>query len=81
MLFGRVYPPICLQMAEATGALLTKDQLHKFFKDQFSPREITTVMGKTICTPKSTTKFTRAEFSDFIEKIYAWSSDNGIWHE
>ena len=81
MLFGKVYPPIIDQMAEATGTYIKKDDLHKFFLDRYAPRDIVKVLGQTICAPKSSTKFTRQEFSDFIEKIYAWSSQNGVWHD
>lgn len=79
LLFGNVYPPVIEQMGEATGAYVTKDQMHDFFKDMFSPRVPIKVMGKTVYVTKSTTKFTRKEFSDYIEKIYAWGTANGVW--
>lgn len=79
MLFGQVYPPITEQIGEYTGSHVTKDQLHDFFKSMFSPRVEICVMGRKLNVPKSTTKFTKQEFSDFIEKIYAWGTDNGVW--
>lgn len=79
LLFGHVYPPIIEQMSEATGAYVTKDQMHEFFKGMFSPRICTKVLGEEVYTVKSTTKFTKAEFSEYIEKIYSWGAKRGVW--
>jgi hypothetical protein len=81
LLWRRVYQPCAEQISEATGALVTKEMMHKFLKDRFSPREIVKVMGQTICSPKSTTKFTKAEMSDYMEKCFAWGAEHGVWFD
>jgi hypothetical protein len=81
LLWRRVYQPVAEQISESTGTLVTKDMIHKFFQDRFSPREIVKVMGQTICSPKSTTRYTKAEMSDYMEKCYAWGAEHGVWFD
>ncbi len=80
-LWDQVYSPMAQQISEATGALVTKDHIHKLMADMFSPRVITRVMGKEIVTYKSTTKYTKQEFSDYIEKCFSWGAEHGVWFE
>jgi hypothetical protein len=78
-LWDQVYTPVAVQISEATNTLVKKDHIHKFFQDRFAPRDIVNVMGETICTPRSTTKFTKAEMSEYIEKCHAWGAEHGVW--
>ena len=78
-LWDQVYQPMAEQISEATGAIVTKDHIHKLMAQHFSPRIITNVMGEQIVTIKSTTKYTKQEFSDYIEKCFAWGSEHGVW--
>lgn len=80
-LWDQVYSPMAEQISEATNTMVTKDMIHKLMADRFSPRVITKVMGQDIVTIKSTTKYTKQEFSDYIEKCFAWGSQHGVWFE
>ena len=80
-LWHQVYQPIAEQISEGTGALVTKDHIHKLMAQMFSPRLITRVMGEDIVTIKSTTKYTKAEFTDYITKCEAWASEHGVWFD
>lgn len=63
-LWGAYYPII----AKETGEDDT-EALHNFFKGEFLTVEIKEVMGKKVRITKSTTKLSKHEFSEFIEKI------------
>ena len=78
-LWDQVYQPMAEQVSDATETLVKKDHIHKLMLDRFSPREIMKVLGETICTPKSTTKFTKQEMSDYMEKCFAWGTEHGVW--
>jgi hypothetical protein len=78
-LWDQVYTPMAVQIGDATGTLIKTDHIHALMKDRFSPREIVYVLGETVCTPKSTTKFTKKEFTDYIEKCFAWGAEHGVW--
>lgn len=75
------YQPIAEQIGEATGTMLSKDDIHEFMKDRFAPRVIRTnpATGTTKSYPKSTTKFKRQEMSDYLEQVFAWGASNGVW--
>ena len=77
------YQPIAEQIGEATGRLLKKDDIHEFMKDKFAPRviRVNPVTGETKSYPKSTTKFNRAEMSDYLEQVFAWGAEMGVWFE
>jgi len=78
-LWDQVYQPMAEQISEATDTLVKKDHIHKLMQDMFSPRVIVKVMGTTVCSPKSTTKYTKQEMSDYIEKCFAWGTEHGVW--
>ena len=75
------YQPIAEQIGEATGTMLTKDDIHDFMRDKFAPRVIRKIPGsnETKSYPKSTTKFKRQEMSDYLEQVFAWGASNGVW--
>ena len=76
-----LYQPCAEQIGEATGRMLKRDDMHKFFKDQFGPREERTnpATGAKEYEPKSTTKYTKKEMSDYLEKSFAWGAEHGVW--
>ena len=80
-MWSAAYQPIAEQIGEATGAMLTKDDIHEFMKDRFAPRVIRKIPGtdKTKSYPKSTTKFTRKEMSDYLEQVFAWGASHSVW--
>ena len=81
LLWRRVYQPIAEQISEQTGTLLRKDQVHKFLKDKFGTRDIVRVLGHVMSAPKSTTRYTKAEMSDYMEQCFAWGAENGVWFD
>lgn len=82
-MWRRAYQPIAEQMSEATGRLVKKEDLHHFFKDLFGTREIVRhpLTGEQISVPKSTTKYKKAEMSAYLEQVFAWGAERGVWFE
>ena len=77
------YTPIAEQIGEATGRMLTKDDIHEFMTKQFAARVERTcpVTGEVSLVPKSTTKFTRKEMSDYLDQVFAWGAHHQVWFE
>jgi hypothetical protein len=80
-MWSALYAPCAEQISEATGAMLTKDDMHLFFTEKFAPRVMRTqpMTGVQVYTTKSTSKFTKREMSDYLEECFAWASQNGVW--
>ena len=81
LLWRRVYQPIAEQISEATDTLLTKDKVHEFLRDKFGTRVIVRIMGEVHSYPKSTTRYTKAEMSDYMEKCFAWGAEHKVWFD
>jgi hypothetical protein len=88
-LWSQLYQPCAEQISEATGAMLTKDDMHEFFTDKFGARVIRTLPNEfhdetglitlTKSVPKSTTKYTKQEMSDYLEACFAWGAQHQVW--
>ena len=80
-LWSQVYQPCAEQIGEATGRMLTKDDMHVFFTRSFGARveRKSPVTGEIRSVPKSTTKYTRKEMSDYLEQCFAWGAEHGVW--
>lgn len=50
--------------------------MHEYLKNTLLPPRITTVMGKEIKLPPTTTKLNTKEFTEYIEKIIALTGYN-----
>ncbi len=57
---------------EATGQ--GSDEIHEFFKGQFLPRRVIEIGGVVENAPGSTKKLSKAEMSEYMNKIYAWAT-------
>lgn len=73
LLWGVIY----IAISNHTGD--TVEEIHSFCKNEFLPRIWTIEEGREVELPKSTTRLTTSEFSNFIERVVAWgSSFHGI---
>lgn len=61
--WGAVLPCI----AESTGDIA--EELHEYFKRKFLPPRLITVLDEKIKIPGSTTKLTKADFYEYLQKI------------
>ena len=69
------YQPIANYLSEYTGKAVTTDMVHELCKDKFLPPIL--VPRKDGSFKKyngSTRKLSKAGFSEYIEKIWAWGS-------
>jgi hypothetical protein len=80
-MWSALYAPCAEQIGEATGRMLTKDDMHKFFKETFVVREMRVhpLTGEKEFEYKSTTKYKKKEMSDYLEQCFAWGSQHGVW--
>ena len=56
----------------------TKEDMHKALAYEFLGVNPVSINGKIIMVPKSTSRLTTKEFSEFFEKIQRWGAENGI---
>jgi hypothetical protein len=49
---------------------------HEFFLRQFVKPQTAEIAGEVIIMRPSTTKLTKQEFSDYLEKVFAWLAEN-----
>ena len=54
-------------ISEETGD--DENNLHEYFKRKFLPPRFVSVLGKEIKLPATTTKLTKKEFGDYMERI------------
>jgi len=49
---------------------------HEYFKKQFLGEHTVLIRDEVIWVSPSTTKLTKAEFSDYVEQVFAWVAEN-----
>ena len=79
LLWASAYTPIAVFLSEQSGKVITREMVHAVAKDRFAPRITVEFDGKSKSYPQSTTRFTKAEFSDYLEAVYAWGADMGVF--
>ena len=82
-LWAAVYQPIATQMSEKHGRVYTKDHIHWAMQEQYPILvQIPEGMpGAGKMFRKSTTKYTRKEFSDYLEQVWAYWSGEGVFFD
>ena len=63
---------VAAHVHEATGQ--GNDEIHEFFKGQFLPWRVIEIGGIVETVPGSTKKLSKAEMSEYMNKIYAWAT-------
>jgi hypothetical protein len=81
LLWRSAYTPIAQHLTEESGKIITKEMVHEVAKDRFAPRVVVEAFGRSKSYPRSTTKFNKQEFSDYLEQVYAWGSEMGVLFE
>lgn len=73
--FGLVVPMIQSGI-EHLGTELTKGETHEFLKSRFNVQEVTnTDTGEMVSIPKSTTRLSKEQFSEYIGKIQQFAAE------
>jgi hypothetical protein len=70
-LWGVVYPTL----AEATG--YSVNETHQICKELFIARRYRKIGGREVQIPASTTTLTKAQFSEYLERIFALCGELG----
>jgi len=69
------YQPIANYLSEQTGKAITTDMVHELCKDKFLPPILVPRKDGTFKKYNgSTRKLSKAGFSEYIEKVWAWGS-------
>ena len=79
LLWAGAYSPIAQFLSEQNGLVITRDMVHDTCKSNFAPRAENRLTGETY--PKSTTRFSKKEFSDYLERVFAWGASMGVFFD
>jgi hypothetical protein len=75
------YRPIATFLSEQSGTIITTDMVHAVAVDRFVEPIVVTMNGKTKRYPGSTAKLGKKAFSDYLEQVFAWGAEMGVWFE
>jgi len=60
---------IRMHIADSTGQIFSAEELHEFFKEKFLPARMVEVGGEVVKVPRTTTKLSTKEMSEFMDAI------------
>lgn len=81
LLWAGAYSPIAQHLSEQSGKVITRDHVHCVAKDRFMPRITVEFEGKSKSYPQSTTRLGKKAFSDYLEQVYAWGAEMGVYFD
>ena len=81
LLWAHAYRPIAMHLSEQSGKVITTEHVHAVAKDRFLEHIVVELNGKKKVYPGSTTKLGKKAFSDYLEQVYAWGAEMGVWFD
>ena len=81
LLWVSAYRPIASFLSEKSGKVITSEMVHCVCKDRFLPPTLVEFNGKSKSYPGSTTKLGKKAFSDYLEQVYSWGAEMGVYFE
>ena len=81
LLWVGAYRPIAEYLSEQSGKIITSEHVHAVAKDRFLDPVVVELNGKSKSYPGSTTKLKKAAFGDYLEQVWAWGSEMGVWFQ
>jgi hypothetical protein len=81
LMWVSAYRPIAIHLSEQSGKVITLEMVHMVAKDRFLDPIIVELNGKTKRYPGSTTKLGKKKFSDYLEQVYAWGAEMGVYFQ
>lgn len=81
LLWAGAYSPIAEFLSEQSGKAVTTEMIHWLCKEKFLPPLVVPLKAGDKTYPGSTTKLTKSEFSDYIEKVWAWGASMGVFFD
>ena len=79
LLWPGAYRPIARYLSEKNNRIITDWHVHEICKQRIAPHETNPIDGKVY--PKSTTKMTKSEFSEYLEEVWSWGAEMGVWFD
>ena len=81
LLWVSAYRPIAMFLSEQSGKVITSEMVHAVAKDRFLEPVVVALGEKSKPYPGSTTKLGKKKFSDYLEQVYAWGAEMGVYFE
>ena len=81
LLWVSAYRPIATFLTEQSGKIITSEMVHAVAKDRFLEPVVVELNNKSKSYPGSTTKLGKQAFSDYLEAVYSWGAEMGVWFE
>ena len=82
LLWCSAYRPIAEYLSNESGKIITTDMVHCVCKDKFLDKILVPRKDGTHKSySSSTTKLGKKAFSDYLEQVYAWGAEMGVWFE
>ena len=70
-----VYPEIVQFMENTHQKQYSSEAVHEVLKIKFIPHRVEHMNRRDVKIYRTTTKLTKAEFSDYLEKVFAWAAE------
>ena len=68
---------LCLREISLNTGLEETD-IHEYLKGRYLPKQTITIAGDSAIIPPSTTKLSKLEFGEYMEKVIQFAADQGI---
>jgi len=81
LLWVGAYRPIADYMTRHSGNIITSEMVHLVAKDRFLDPVVVEYKGKSKSYVGSTTQLGKKAWSDYIEQVWAWGADMGVYFE
>lgn len=79
MLWAGAYSPIAEHLSLEHGRIITSEHVHAVCKSKFLEHETNPINGKVY--PGSTRKLSKKEFGDYLEQVWAWGNELGVFFD
>ena len=79
MLWAGAYSPIAQFLSEQSGKFISREMVHAVAKDRFLEPLIVEFEGKVKRYPGTTTGLSKTAFNEYLEKVFAWGADMGVF--
>ena len=77
-LWGVVYAEIVDYMKHEHQCEYSAEAVHEVLKIKFLPHTVEQMHRRSVKIYRTTTKLTKEEFSDYLEKVFAWAAEFGL---
>ena len=81
LLWVGAYQPIAVYLSDKTGNHYTKDMIHAVCKEKFLEPILVPAKDGVKKYPGSTRKLGKKAFNDYLEQVWSWGAEMGVYFE